>query len=274
MLKFTPRDIQKQEFKKIFRGYDPVEVDTFLEMVADEYDMLLRIRKELEEKVLKYETELKNYKEVEGTLQETLLEAKRTSVASLESSKKEAAVVISDAEVRAKAILEEAQRTVRKFQDDIAALRTQKESIIRQLKQLLQSQLDYVRTFESSKAAGVPEELKPESVFESAQDKEAVELTTESVPARPAPQPMRQTVPPKPAGAPAEKKSSAEGIPPGAQKPQPAPQKPLSAPKPTPPAGQRLPDQQAKDSSSKTMIRNGFDLIDKLLDEEEQKSEE
>ena len=31
-MKLTPLDVRKQEFKRIMRGYDPVEVDTFLDM--------------------------------------------------------------------------------------------------------------------------------------------------------------------------------------------------------------------------------------------------
>ncbi|NVM02542.1 MAG: DivIVA domain-containing protein, partial [Candidatus Helarchaeota archaeon] len=41
-MKLTPLDIKRQEFKKVMRGYDVIEVDAFLEMVADEYESLLR----------------------------------------------------------------------------------------------------------------------------------------------------------------------------------------------------------------------------------------
>ena len=43
-MKITPIDISKQEFKKIMRGYDPVEVDTFLEMLGNEYENLINSR--------------------------------------------------------------------------------------------------------------------------------------------------------------------------------------------------------------------------------------
>ncbi len=135
MLKFTPRDIQNQEFKKVIRGYDPVEVDTFLEIIADEFELLLRQKKELDDKVLKYETELKNFKQVEVTLQETLIEAKRSTAETQEASRREADIKMREAEFSAQQITESARRELRKLQDEIAFLKTQKESFVRRLKE-------------------------------------------------------------------------------------------------------------------------------------------
>ena len=135
MLKFTPREIQKQEFRKVIRGYDPVEVDTFLEMVSDEFELMLRVKKDLEERVIKYETELKNYRQVEGTLQETLIEAKRTSTKSLESSKKEAEMIRRDAELKAKEITEEAHRELHRLHEELNMMKKQRDSMLRRLKE-------------------------------------------------------------------------------------------------------------------------------------------
>ena len=73
-MKVTPLDVRKQEFKKQMRGYDPVEVDTFLEMVAVEMEDLLRQQKESRDRVVELETQLKDYKQIEKTLQQTLLQ--------------------------------------------------------------------------------------------------------------------------------------------------------------------------------------------------------
>lgn len=135
MLKFTPREIQNQEFKKVIRGYDPVEVETFLEIISDEFELLLRVKSDLREKVTIFETELKKYKEVEGSLHETLIEAKRTSSQSLETSKREAETIIRDAESKAQKIVEDAHRQMRRLQDEISMLKTQRESFVRRLKE-------------------------------------------------------------------------------------------------------------------------------------------
>ena len=35
-MKITPLEIKRQQFKKVMRGFDPVEVETFLEMVSND----------------------------------------------------------------------------------------------------------------------------------------------------------------------------------------------------------------------------------------------
>ena len=41
-MKLSPIEIRKQEFKKSMRGYDTVEIDTFIELVANEYENLIK----------------------------------------------------------------------------------------------------------------------------------------------------------------------------------------------------------------------------------------
>ncbi|MFQ5630060.1 MAG: DivIVA domain-containing protein, partial [bacterium] len=56
-MKLTPLDIKKQEFKKNLRGYDPIEVDAFLEMVANEFESLLREKNLFSDEILKLKTQ-------------------------------------------------------------------------------------------------------------------------------------------------------------------------------------------------------------------------
>ena len=78
-MKLTPLDIRKQEFKKIMRGYDPVEVDTFLDMVASDLEEALKQQKESRERIIELETQLKDYRQIEKTLQQTLLQAQEAT---------------------------------------------------------------------------------------------------------------------------------------------------------------------------------------------------
>ena len=47
----TPIDIHNQEFSKVFRGYDEDEVNEFLDQIIKDYEILLREKKELEDKL-------------------------------------------------------------------------------------------------------------------------------------------------------------------------------------------------------------------------------
>lgn len=75
----TPLEIKRQQFKKVMRGYDPVEVDTFLDMLSHELEDVLSKFKESKDKIIELETQLKDYKNMEKTLQQTLLQAQETS---------------------------------------------------------------------------------------------------------------------------------------------------------------------------------------------------
>ncbi len=147
-MKLTPLDISKQEFKKTMRGYDPVEVHSYLEMIGTELEKMLNTNKEHERKLIELETELKNYKEVEKTLKQTLMNVQETSSKSRENSKKEADLILREAELNAAKILENAKREKQSLQEELSTLRTQKQSLIARLRHVLNSQLELMEVLD------------------------------------------------------------------------------------------------------------------------------
>jgi cell division initiation protein len=74
-MKLTPLDIKKQEFKKVLRGYDSVEVDAFLDTLSAEFADLLKQAKEMRELAIENEVQLRDYKQKERDLQQVLMQA-------------------------------------------------------------------------------------------------------------------------------------------------------------------------------------------------------
>jgi cell division initiation protein len=147
-LKITPLEIKQQEFKRVMRGYDTVEVDTFLDMVGAEYENLLNNVKEYEKKVLVLEAELSNFKEVESTLKQTLMNVQESSDKSLANSKKEASLIRKEAELQAQKLLENARRERDTMSEEVITLKTQKQSLIARLRHVLTSQLELMDVLE------------------------------------------------------------------------------------------------------------------------------
>ena len=147
-MKLTPLDIRKQEFRKVIRGYDSIEVDTFLEMVADEYESLVRSKSEWNSKLKRLEDRLKEYQEIEKTLQKTLMEAQNSFSKSKEDSKKEAELIIKEAEITANKIIEDSSRESARLKNEIMLLKTQKESLAIRLKHILNSQIELIKILE------------------------------------------------------------------------------------------------------------------------------
>ena len=147
-MKLTPLDIKKQEFKKIMRGYDPVEVDTFMDMMANEFEDLLKQQKEMRDKVVELETQLKDYRQIEKTLQQTLLQAQETTGRTYEAARREAETIVREAEGKASKILEQASIDLTRINSRITQLRGKKDSLLGRLRVLLSSELDLIKTLE------------------------------------------------------------------------------------------------------------------------------
>jgi cell division initiation protein len=147
-MKLTPLDVKKQEFKKVLRGYDPVEVDSFLDMMSNEFAELLKQCKDMREQLVEYEAQLRDYRQMEKTLQQTLMQAQEASGRSIENSRKEAQLIVQEAELKANQILDRARLDLSRTKDEIGNLRSKKESIVSRLKVLLNSEIELIKALE------------------------------------------------------------------------------------------------------------------------------
>ena len=77
-MKFTPLDIQRREFEKVFRGLEESEVRTFLHEVAGEWEELLAENQKAKEEILDNRERLRQYQDQDRIFRETLLQAQRT----------------------------------------------------------------------------------------------------------------------------------------------------------------------------------------------------
>jgi len=147
-LRLTPLDIKKQEFKRTMRGYDPEEVNAFLEMAAEEFETLHREKNRLEDETLKLRTQLHDYQEVERTLKQTLMNAQESMQLSRDNSKREADLTLREAELQAERIISEARKKLGELKNDLLIVRAQKDSFARRLRHLLESQLELIGVLE------------------------------------------------------------------------------------------------------------------------------
>ena len=143
-MKLTPLDIQQQKFKVKFRGYDAQEVETFLEMVSEEFETLIKEKNNISDEVLKLRTQLQDYQEVEKTFKESLMSAQQTINQSRENSQKEANLIIREAEIKAEKILEDTKIKLIEMKNELMLIKSQKDSFAKRLRHLLESQLELI----------------------------------------------------------------------------------------------------------------------------------
>ncbi|MEE8328909.1 MAG: DivIVA domain-containing protein [Thermodesulfovibrionia bacterium] len=140
-MRITPLDIQQKQFPTKFRGFDEEEVDSFLELVREEMEELLRENASLREEAKKFEKQVKEYKNIETTLRNTLIATQQMVEEYKVNAKKEAELIKKDAELKADEMLKEAQGKVINIHEDIADLKGIRRHFKEELKRLIQSHL-------------------------------------------------------------------------------------------------------------------------------------
>jgi cell division initiation protein len=147
-VKITPLEIKKQRFAAKMRGYDPAEVEAFLEMVSEEYEALINEKNRLQEEATKLKVQLRDYQQVEKTLQETLMNAQENVSQARENAKREAQIILRESELKAEKTLDEARERLDRMRNDLAILRAQKDSFAKRLRHLLESQIELIKVLE------------------------------------------------------------------------------------------------------------------------------
>lgn len=140
-MRVTPMDIQQKSFPVKWRGFDMEEVLAFLEVVRDQMEDLIRENASLKETIARLESQLSDYKSMESTLRETLMTAQEMVENYKTNAKKESELTIKEAEIKAAAIIEEAQAKVIKIHEDITDLKGIKMHFKEELKRLIESHL-------------------------------------------------------------------------------------------------------------------------------------
>ena len=140
-MRITPLDIQQKQFPMKFRGFDVEEVYAFLEVIREEMEDLLRENATLKENAQRLENQIKEYKDMETTLRETLLTAQQMVEDYKTNARKEAELVVREAELRADAVLKEAQEKVIKIHEDIVDLKGIRRHFKEEIKRLVDGHL-------------------------------------------------------------------------------------------------------------------------------------
>ncbi len=141
----TPVEMQGRELRQ-GRGYQKKDVDEFLSEINRDFETLYREYMELKDKVNTLSDGLKYYKDLEKTLQKTLVVAEKTAEETTKVSEKKASLIISDAQLKANQIVQEANTYFDKAQSNIKSLIQQYESYRIQCKKLADANLELLNS--------------------------------------------------------------------------------------------------------------------------------
>ena len=156
-MKLTPLDIRHKEFKRGMRGYADVEVDEFLDEVADEYERLFKENIDLQDRVEALEEKVTGYKRIEETLQKTLVNAQASAEEQKQNANKQAQLILQDAELKSRQMVNEAYSERQSIEQSMAKLKSGEEDFRFKFRQLLDGYLRQLQeTPEVSATAAAP----------------------------------------------------------------------------------------------------------------------
>lgn len=157
-MRITPLDIQQKQFSTRLRGFDMEEVDSFLELIREEMEELLRENANLREEARRFEKQLKEYKNLEQTLQSTLISTQQISEEYKSTARKDADLMIKEAELKAQEIIKDAQEKVVKIHEDITDLKGVRRHFKEELKRLIENHLTMLE-FDKEREEETPNEV-------------------------------------------------------------------------------------------------------------------
>src|SRR3979490_2349586 len=111
----SPLDLRQQRFRKAFRGFDPVEVTSFLAAVADDYEQALRETDRLRQDLMRMEAVLNEHREHEKNLQATMTTAQKLSDDIKATADADAKRIVDGAEADAKRLVNGAEADAKRI---------------------------------------------------------------------------------------------------------------------------------------------------------------
>ena len=138
-MELSPLEITQREFARRWRGCDPEEVRTFLEQIAEEVTRLHQEATERANQTQRLEAQVRVHQEREDTLRNALITAQKMTEEIKANAKREADLILKEAELKGERLLEMAHRKLAQVQAEIAELTRQRELFLAKLRGLLRT---------------------------------------------------------------------------------------------------------------------------------------
>lgn len=139
MQNLTPLEIQKQVFARALKGYNPDEVRGYLSLVAEEIERLVKDVDRLSRENAMLREELDDHSQRERILKDTLLSAQKVSEDVKSNARKEAELIVKDAELLSERVIAQAMQRVSDIERTIQDLKIERVAVRARLQGTLDS---------------------------------------------------------------------------------------------------------------------------------------
>lgn len=143
-----PIDIQNKEFEKKLKGYSCDEVDDFLDIVIQDYELLCKENQTLKNKIGLLTETVERYKQMESTMQKSIDMAKAAADDARKNAEAEANAIVSKAKLDASYLSRQIDDEHMKRHQEMLALKGEIEQYKMQIKSLCANVMKMVDNME------------------------------------------------------------------------------------------------------------------------------
>ena len=143
-----------EKFNRTLRGYDPEEVNNFLDKVINQVEQMVDEIKDKDKRIKELESlekenqmlkeKIVRYEQMEHTLNRAIMMAQKTSEQIKINAHKESETVLNDAKMNANRIINEALLKAEKAEQDANTLQRNINIFKRRVKDIVEAQLEVV----------------------------------------------------------------------------------------------------------------------------------
>ena len=146
MIDLTPLDVRKKkgDFRKGLRGYEAEEVDSFLDLVAERLEQLVRENGVLREKCGTLTESLEHFRTREAAMNEALVSAQQLREGIRAQTEREAEHLIREARSEGERLIRQAKEDVEREMDLFDRLRARRDRFLRAYRTFLEGQIDEI----------------------------------------------------------------------------------------------------------------------------------
>lgn len=152
MIDLTPLDVRNKrgDFRKALRGYDPEEVDVFLELVADRLEAVVRDNIQMRERTEQLQEQVNSSTGRERAVQEALVTAQELREDIRGQAQREAELIIQEAQAQARQRIAEGERKLEALNDAMVEVERRRLRFLKGFRQFLERELDGIDVQEGS----------------------------------------------------------------------------------------------------------------------------
>lgn len=142
---FTPSEIKNKSFTRVKTGFEPTEVESYLEQLSNEIERLKEDKAQLEKVVEDKETNIQSYKDVHQSVSDALVQAKQAGEETKVAANKDAEATIAKAKSEADRIVNDAVEKARRLSFQTEDMKRQSKIFRSRFRMLVEAQLDLLK---------------------------------------------------------------------------------------------------------------------------------